>query len=136
MLSNSRPLYPFGFGLSYTTFEYSGLTLSRNSINTGESCTVTVTVKNTGEREGDEIVQLYIHDLVSVPTRPVMELKDFARITLRPGESGKVEFMLTPEKLEAFGLNMRRVVQPGEYAIMVGKSSVEFLSDTLMVVSR
>jgi len=83
--------------------------------------------------KGDEIVQLYIHDVISVPTRPIKELKDFARITLNPGESKTVKFIITPEKLEALDLNMKRVVQPGDFEIMVGKSSVEVLMDTLQV---
>jgi len=90
-------------------------------------------VTNTGKVKGDEIVQLYIHDLVSLPTRPIKELKDFARITLDPGESKTVKFILTPEKLEALDLNMRRIVQPGDFEIMVGKNSVELLVDTLKV---
>ncbi len=132
--SNSTPLYPFGFGLSYTTFEYNELKLSSREIRTTDSVRVSVNVKNTGVMEGDEIVQLYIHDLVSLPTRPVMELKDFAKVTLKPGENCKVEFLITPEKLEAIDMEMKRTVQPGEFAIMVGKNSLEYLSDTLIVI--
>jgi beta-glucosidase len=131
--SNSTPLYPFGFGLSYTSFDYNNLELSSREIGVDNSVRVSITLKNTGDREGDEIVQLYIHDLVSLPTRPVMELKDFARIHLKPGEDQKVEFLLTPDKLEAIDMDMTRSVQPGEFAIMVGKSSVDYLSDTLIV---
>ncbi len=132
--SDSSPLFPFGFGLSYTSFEYSKLKLSSKEIMASDSVRVSVNVRNSGEREGDEIVQLYIHDMVSVPTRPVMELKDFAKVSLKPGEARKIEFLLTPEKLEALDLTMIRTVQPGEFAIMVGRSSTDYLSDTLTVI--
>ncbi|MBN2522773.1 MAG: glycoside hydrolase family 3 C-terminal domain-containing protein [Bacteroidales bacterium] len=131
--SNSTPLFPFGFGLSYTDFKYNKLRLSRKEIAVGDSLEVFVNIANIGSRNGDEIVQLYIHDLISLPTRPVKELKDFARITLKAGESKKVTFLITPEKLEAFNLDMEREVQPGEFVIMVGKNSSDFLSDTLLV---
>ncbi|MGD2034913.1 MAG: glycoside hydrolase family 3 N-terminal domain-containing protein, partial [Bacteroidales bacterium] len=131
--ADSAPLYPFGYGLSYTTFQYKKLTFSEREISVGDSLLVTVNITNTGTREGDEIVQLYIHDLISVPTRPVQELKDFRRITLKAGESKKVSFLITPEKLAALDLDMEREVQPGDFAIMVGTSSVEFLSDTITV---
>ncbi len=133
--SNSDPLFPFGYGLSYTHFEYKNLFLSRKEIKPSESVMVSVDVTNTGKRAGDEIVQLYIHDLISVPVRPVMELQDFARITLEPGETKTVNFNLTPDKLEAFDLNMKRTVEPGDFAIMVGKNSQEYLSDTLTVLA-
>jgi beta-glucosidase len=97
------------------------------------SAEVAVEVTNTGEKTGDEIVQLYIHDVISFPTRPVKELKDFTRITLQPGESKSVHFTVTPDKLEAFDLAMKRVVQPGDFEIMVGKNSVDVLTDTLTV---
>jgi beta-glucosidase len=84
--------------------------------------------------KGDEIVQLYIHDIVSLPTRPVQELKDFARITLAPGEEQTVTFTLTPDKLESRGLDMKRRVPPGAFEIMVGRNSVEVLRDTIVVV--
>jgi beta-glucosidase len=134
--SNSTPLYPFGYGLSYTSFNYKNLKLSEKEASATESISVSVDVTNTGNRAGDEIVQLYIHDLISVPVRPVMELEDFARITLEPGESKTVKFNLTPDKLEAFDLDMKRTVQPGEFSIMVGRNSVDFLSDTLTVIAQ
>jgi beta-glucosidase len=97
---------------------------------------VSVKVTNTGKRAGDEIVQLYIHDLVSSVTRPVMELKDFKRVSLAPGESKMVEFMITPDKLSFFDLNMNRTVEPGWFDIMVGKSSIEYQTAKLEVVAR
>jgi len=133
VLSESSPLYPFGFGLSYTNFEYSNLKLNRKEIAANESVQVTVDIINTGKRAGDEIVQLYIHDLVSFPTRPVQELKDFKRIRLEPGEKRTIGFIITPEKLEALNLEMERVVQPGEFEILVGKNSVDVLKEILTV---
>ena len=94
---------------------------------------VSVEVRNTGMRPGEEIVQLYIHAGVSLPTRPVMELKDFARVELQPSETKTVTFALTPEKLAALGLDMKPVVQPGEFEIMVGRSSVDYLKSILTV---
>lgn len=133
VLSDSKPLFPFGFGLSYTTFEYSNLKINPKSVNSTQSAEVTVDVKNTGTRAGDEIVQLYIHALTSLPTRPVKELKDFARISLAPGETKTVRFLLTPDKFAIFGIDMKRFVPKGEYEIMVGKNSSEVLKDTLRV---
>ncbi len=117
------PLYPFGYGLSYTTYEYSDLTLSATEIAADESVKVGVTVKNTGERDGEEIVQLYIRDCISYVTRPVKELKGFERVALKAGESKRIEFTLTPEHLRYYDLEMNRVVEPGEFKVMVGPSS-------------
>ena len=97
---------------------------------------VSLTVTNTGKRAGDEVVQLYIRDLVSSLTRPVMELKDFKRITLAPGESKTVNFTITPDKLSFLDLNMNRVVEPGWFDIMVGTSSVKYQKAKLEVVAR
>jgi beta-glucosidase len=133
VLADSSPLYPFGFGLSYTNFEYSNLKLNSKEITSSESVEVTVDIANTGSRAGDEIVQLYIHDLVSFPTRPVQELKDFKRIHLKPGEKITVNFTITPEKLQALDLEMKRVIQPGEFEILIGKNSVEVLKEILTI---
>ena len=133
---SKEPLFPFGHGLSYTTFEYSGLKVSPEKIGPAGSATVTVTVRNTGRRAGEEIVQLYVRDLVSSVTRPVMELKDFTRVSLAPGESKTVTFNVTPEKLSFLDLNMRRTVEPGWFDIMVGASSVKHQTVKLEVVQR
>jgi beta-glucosidase len=92
-----------------------------------------VDVTNSGTVVADEIVQLYIHAVVSMPTRPVEELKDFQRITLHPGETRTVSFTLTPDKLESYDISMRRTVQPGDFDVLVGKSSAEFLKGSLKV---
>lgn len=131
--ADSSPLYPFGFGLSYASFDFKNLQVIPAKIRTDGAAKVSVDVTNTGAMKADEVVQLYIHAVVSLPTRPVKELKDFARITLNPGETRKVTFMLTPDKLAAVGLNMKRTVQPGDFEVMVGKSSVDLLTAMLHV---
>jgi beta-glucosidase len=117
------PLYDFGFGLSYTQFQISNLRLSKSMIKSNEEVTAIVEVKNTGNCVGDEVVQLYIRDEQSSVTRPVKELKDFDRITLQPGETKTVTLHITPEKLSFYDINMKYVVEPGDFSIMVGNSS-------------
>ena len=132
--SDFEPLFPFGYGLSYTTFEYGKPQLNKTEIHKNENVKVSVSVKNSGKLKGDEIVELYIHDKVSSVTRPVMELKDFARITLNAGESKTVEFTITPEKLQFYNQEMKRVVEPGEFEIFVGPSSDKVTKTTFRVV--
>jgi len=127
------PLYPFGFGLSYTTYSYSKPVMSSSKIKNGESATVSLTVTNTGKRAGEEIVQLYIRDKVSSFTRPVKELKDFTRIALQPGESKAVKFTITPDKLAYYGVDLKKSVEAGEFEIMVGASSDKTESVVLVV---
>jgi beta-glucosidase len=136
LFTSKEPLFPFGYGLSYTTFDYANLKLSPAQIGPAGQTTVSVTVTNTGKRAGDEIVQLYIHDLVSSVTRPVMELKDFKRISLVAGESKTVDFVITPGKLSFLDLNMHDIVEPGWFDIMVGTSSVKYQTAKLEVVSK
>ncbi|HWR99431.1 MAG TPA: glycoside hydrolase family 3 C-terminal domain-containing protein, partial [Prolixibacteraceae bacterium] len=130
------PLYPFGFGLSYTQFKYANLHISSDKIVAGQPVKVSVEVTNTGDREGDEVVQLYIRDLVSSVTRPVQELKDFKRITLAKGMTKTVEFLITDEKLQFFNLEMKRVVEPGEFEVQAGTSSANYLSAKFEVVKN
>ena len=118
-----NPLYCFGYGLSYTTFSYGQPVLKKNIIRKGGSVKVVVEVTNTGKLAGDEIVQMYIRDMVSSVTRPVKELKGFTRISLKPGETKKVTFDITPEKLAFHNIDMRYVVEPGVFEIMTGPSS-------------
>ena len=136
LFANKEPLFPFGFGLSYTTFAYSNLKISPAKIGVAGEAKVSVNVTNTGSRAGDEIVQLYIRDLVSSVTRPVKELKDFKRISLKPGESKTVEFAITPDKLSFLDLHMNDVVEPGWFDIMVGTSSVKYETVKLEVVAK
>ncbi len=130
----NEPLYPFGYGLSYTTFEYSNLTIDKKQINKNESLKISVNVKNTGNYEGSEIVQLYIRDLVGSVTRPVKELKDFKKIYLKPGEMKKVEFTITPDKLKFYDINMNYVIEPGEFKVFVGRNSVELFEESFSVI--
>ncbi len=125
LFSTTEPLFPFGHGLSYTTFEYSNLQLSSKKITTDGSLTVTVDVKNTGKTKGDEVVQMYIRDEVSSVTRPIKELRGFERITLNPGETQKVTFKISPEKLSFYNREMKRVVEPGMFKVQVGGNSVD-----------
>jgi beta-glucosidase len=113
------PLYPFGFGLSYTTFEYSGLILPKE-VKTGESVVVKATVKNTGRYEGEEVVQLYFTDEKASTPRPIRQLEGFRRISLKPGESKEVEFTLEPRQLSMINSKEKRVVEPGWFTISVG----------------
>src|SRR6266542_110133 len=136
LFTSKEPLFPFGHGLSYTTFEYSNLKVSPSQIGPAGQARVSITVTNTGKRPGDEIVQLYIHDLVSSVTRPVMELKDFKRISLSPRESKTVEFVITPDKLSFLDLNMNRIVEPGWFEIMVGTSSAKYQTAKLEVTTK
>jgi beta-glucosidase len=136
LFTSKDPLFPFGYGLSYTTFDYANLKLSPAQIKPQDQTKVSVTVSNTGKRAGDEIVQLYIRDLVSSVTRPVMELKDFKRISLAAGERKIVEFTITPDKLSFLNLNMETVVEPGWFDIMVGTSSLKYQTAKLEVVAK
>ena len=136
LFTSKEPLFPFGHGLSYTTFDYSNLKVSPAQIRPQDQTKVSVTVSNTGKRAGDEIVQLYIRDLVSSVTRPVMELKDFKRISLAAGETKIVEFTITPDKLSFLNLKMETVVEPGWFDVMVGTSSVKYQTAKLEVVAK
>jgi beta-glucosidase len=131
----STPLYPFGYGLSYTTYKYDELKLSTKEIGKDGSLGVSVRVTNPGQREGVEIVQLYIRDKFSCVTRPVKELKDFARVPLKAGESKVVNFTITPDKLAFYDIKMNKIVEPGEFIVMVGSSSddKDLLKDTFAV---
>jgi beta-glucosidase len=120
---DGSPLYPFGHGLSYTRFEYSGLRIEPAAILAGGTVTIRLEVANTGDRAGDEVVQLYVSDLVSSMTRPVKELKGFRKVSLKPGEKQPVEFILTPDDLMFLNRHLEWVVEPGEFAVSVGRSS-------------
>jgi len=133
LFDSADPVFAFGHGLSYTTFAYSNLHLEPAVIAPDGSTRVMVDVTNTGDRAGDEVVQLYIRDKVSSVTRPVMELKGFERITLEPGESRTVLFQLGTDALELLNREMRHVVEPGEFDVMVGGASDKVQKVTLEV---
>lgn len=121
--AETSPLFPFGFGLSYTSFALSNLKLDAPFIKKDECVKVSIDIKNTGNRSGEEVVQLYIRDVFSSVTRPVKELKGFKRISLKPGETKTVEFILTPEHLAFTNIDKKFVVESGDFEIMVGNSS-------------
>jgi beta-glucosidase len=127
------PLYPFGFGLSYTAFEIGAPQLSSDHIGIDGSVTVSVPVHNSGSRAGDETVQLYVHQLVGSVTRPIKELKAFERVSLEAGATKTVTFTLTPETFRMWNIDMRRVVEPGSFEVMVGPNSVDLKSVALRI---
>jgi beta-glucosidase len=118
-----QPLFPFGFGLSYTTFEYSALTITAAEPGEDGRRTIRLRVKNTGTRSGDEVVQLYVRDVLASVSRPVMELKGFARVPLEPGEERDVSFPISAADLRFLDADLRWVTEPGTWRIMVGASS-------------
>ncbi len=128
------PLYPFGFGLSYTSFDLSAPRLAKASIGQGESVRVEVDVINTGKVAGDEVVQLYIHDEAASVTRPVLELKHFKRVTLAAGARTTVTFEIKPSDLSMWNLEMKRVVEPGAFSVLTGSNSADLKKATLTVV--
>lgn len=120
---SNDPVYPFGFGLSYTTFSYGDIHLSDSRMDAKGKITASITVKNTGSYDADEIVQLYIRDIVGSITRPVKELKGFKRIHLKKGESKKVDFVITPDLLKFYNYDLEEVCEPGDFQIMIGPDS-------------
>jgi len=134
LFTTTAPLFPFGFGLSYTTFKYSNLKITRPKIKANESTTVTFDITNTGKVRGDEVAQMYLRDEVSSVTRPVKELKDFARISLNPNETKTVTFTITPEKLQFYNREMKRVVETGKFQIMIGGNSIDPTNAELEVI--
>ena len=131
----NAPLFPFGFGLSYATFTYRDLVVENRELRPDDRLVVTAVVRNTGTRAGDEVVQLYVRDLVGSVTRPVKELKGFQRITLQPGEEQRVRFELPVSALCFWNAEMRYVVEPGAFKVWVGPNSVEGLSGDFAVLT-
>jgi beta-glucosidase len=134
--STVQPLFPFGWGLSYSTFKFANVRATPDSIGTEGRSTISVDVTNSSAVRGDEVVQLYIRDEVSSVTRPVKELRGFRRITLNPGETNTVEFVLGPDELSFLNRDMHRVVEPGVFTIMVGGNSVDLTQTKLNVVEK
>ncbi|MEW6509848.1 MAG: glycoside hydrolase family 3 N-terminal domain-containing protein [Bacteroidota bacterium] len=129
----SSPVFPFGFGLSYTTYAYSGLAIANPTLGVGDTLHAIVTVANTGGREGGETVQLYVRDDVGSVTRPVKELKAFQKVRLGPGEKTVVQFALPVDALAFTGLDMRRRVEPGTFTLFIGPNSAEGLQSAFSV---
>jgi beta-glucosidase len=130
----NTPLYPFGYGLSYTQFKYADLKLDKPTFNFSDSLHISVTVTNAGKRDGEEVVQLYTHDLVGSLTRPVKELKGFRKIMLKAGESKTVSFTLRADDLAFYNAKMVRQAEPGEFKLMVGGSSASGLEGAFELV--
>jgi beta-glucosidase len=130
------PLYPFGFGLSYTTFAFKNVRLTKSKIKRNASAQVLVDVTNTGQRQGTEVVQMYIRDRISSVTRPIKELKGFKKVSLEPGQTQAVALDITPESLAFYDVNMKYVVEPGDFDVLVGNSSRdEDLQKVVLTVS-
>ena len=127
------PLFPFGYGLSYTSFDYRDLIIETPSLDSDGILVVSAIIRNTGQRAGTEIVQLYVRDLVASVTRPVKELKGFQRVTLQPGESRTVRFEVSVGELGFIGLDMRYIVEPGSFRVWVGPDSARGLEGTFEV---
>jgi beta-glucosidase len=131
-----QPLFPFGFGLSYTSFEYSDLSFDRLRISPDDSTVVRFKITNTGALEGDEVAQLYIRDEIASVARPVTELKGFERIHLKPGESKEASFTISPEELSMLDSDLRTVVEPGDFRIMIGSSSKDIRLRGILTVGK
>jgi len=132
--SPNTPLYPFAYGLSYTSFNYKNISVNKTKIDKTDSLTVSVDVTNTGKFEGDEVVQLYIQDVVASVTRPVKELKGFQKINLKSGETRTVAFKVTPDMLSFLDKNLKRIVEPGVFNVMIGGNSVDLISTSIDVI--
>ncbi len=133
---SGKPLFPFGYGLSYTKFEYSNLQITPKQIKPTGKVQISVDIQNVGDRKGDEVVQLYMHDVVASVTRPFKELKGFNRITLKPQEKKTVTFVLTQEQLSFLDQNMKSVVEPGTIEVMIGSSSEDIRLKSSFEVSK
>lgn len=120
---SNDPLFPFGFGLSYTAFEYGAVSVNKNEFNTDESITVSCTVTNKGARDGEEVVQLYVRDVAGSVTRPLKELKGFQKIFLKAGESRNVSFTVGPKELSFYRFDMSYGTEPGKFIIFIGGNS-------------
>lgn len=132
--SDNSPLYPFGYGLSYTKFEYSNLKLSSKTLNSNGKLKISVDVANTGNYDGEEVVQLYIKDVVGSVTRPVKELKGFKKLLIKKGTKQTVEFEISPDELKFYNIDMQFVAEPGDFEVFVGGSSATGLNDKFVLV--
>ena len=136
IFAGREPIFPFGFGLSYTQFKFENVRIEPKTIRPGGSAKVSVDITNTGSRAGDEVAQLYVHQRVASRTRPVKQLRGFKRVTLDPGQKTTIEFTVGPDDLSLIDVNMNNVVEPGIFDLMVGSSSVDTQSIPLEVTSQ
>lgn len=132
---SNEPLYPFGYGMSYTTFQYRNLTLSNNEMHPGDQVQVSVNVMNTGAVDGEEIVQLYIQDIVGSVTRPLKELKAFKKVRIKAGESAAVSFTLSIDALKFYDMDMKYTAEPGDFKVMVGTNSRDVIAADFKLVN-
>jgi beta-glucosidase len=123
---DTNPQYPFGFGLSYTSFSYSGLSIDKKSFGAGESATISVTVKNTGSRAGKEVIQLFVSDLIASLTPDVKRLRGFEKISLNPGESKVVSFKVPMQELAFVGIDNQKHLEAGEFKIQIADQTTNF----------
>jgi beta-glucosidase len=130
----NEPLFPFGHGLSYSQFEYEGLELSARTIQPGDTVLLRLRVTNTSDRAGEEVVQLYLHDVYASVTQPIQKLIGFERLSLEPGASKTVELRILPGQLKIWDINMNHVIEPGDFELMVGSSSTDIRLNTLLTV--
>jgi beta-glucosidase len=128
------PLFPFGYGLSYTTFTYRNLSLSPRQLLPGGTLRIEVEVLNSGNRAGQEVVQLYVHDKVASVARPVKVLRRFTRVHLSPGEARKLSFEICMDDVAFYGLDLDRIAEPGEFTVFVGGSSESTVEDTFALI--
>jgi beta-glucosidase len=133
LFSGREPIFPFGFGLSYTQFRFDNLRIEPKTIAPGGNAKVSVDITNTGSRAGDEVAQMYVHQRVASRTRPVKQLRGFRRVSLEPGQKMTIHFPISPADLSLIDVNMNRVVEPGTFDIMVGPNSAETSTATLEV---
>ena len=131
--SPNAPLYPFGYGLSYTTFNYKNIKADKSKITKNESVTISIDITNTGKIAGEEVVQLYIQDEFASMTRPVKELKGFQKINLKPGETKNINFNISPDMLSFLNKDMKKIVEPGKFNIMIGGNSVDLITTSFEV---
>ncbi len=132
--SPTTPLYPFGYGLSYTTFNYKNIRTDKSKIAANDSITAVIDVTNTGQFEGEEVVQLYLHDRVRSITPPIKELKGFEKVLLKPGDTKVIKFVITPDMLSFLDKDLKTIIEPGTFDIMIGGNSVDLLSASFEVV--
>jgi beta-glucosidase len=133
---SNEPVYPFGYGLSYTTFSYSNITLSKDQMHPTDKITASVTVTNTGTKEGKEVVQLYIRDMVGSVSRPVKELKGFQKISLKPGESRKVNFTIGVNDLKFYNSDLKWVSEPGDFKVFIGTNSSDVKEASFKLLAK
>jgi beta-glucosidase len=133
---SKEPLFPFGYGLTYTTFQYANLRVETPNVSAAGTIHVTAEVRNAGQREGTEVVQFYVHDRIAPTSRPVRELKGFTRVTLAPGQSKTVEFSVAANDVGSYDPNMHWIVPPGTYDVWIAPNAVEGIQGTFEVGAK